>query len=178
MQFWQAGRKAVEPVTWLATMLQVWGKIKATILYKEDQLQDYVSWFIKKLNNPLNWKHLQSCFVKTEVCNSLPRRYRTLKQYKLAELTPIEAVADHPLMCIRCGYPAVNASYYDLSFHPVSSNKDCKTVIRATGVAQYIKTKWRVVAIFNVILLVILDAVQDEMLLGCTQKSKDKIITS
>ncbi|KAJ0442941.1 hypothetical protein HanIR_Chr16g0815081 [Helianthus annuus] len=169
MQFWQAGRKAVEPVTWLAT------------IYKEDQLQDYVSWFIKKLNNPLNWKHLQSCFVKTEVCNSLPKRYRTLKQYKLAELTPIEAVADHPLSRLLrtflfpfCGYPAVNASYYDLSFHPVSSNKDCKTVIRATGVAQYIKTKWRVVAIFNVILLVILDAVQDEMLLGCTQKSKDK----
>ncbi|KAJ0704758.1 hypothetical protein HanPI659440_Chr14g0566171 [Helianthus annuus] len=126
---------------------------------------------------------------------------QTLKQYKLAELTPIEAVADHPLsrllrtflfpffqVCIRCGYPAVNASYYDLSFHPVSSNKDCKTVIRASkasflhinilcymlllspkivlyciafraGVAQYIKTKWRVVAIFNVILLVILSMV-------------------
>ncbi|KVH95380.1 hypothetical protein Ccrd_002510, partial [Cynara cardunculus var. scolymus] len=26
----------------------------------------------------------------------------------------------------KCGYPAVNASYYDLSFHPVSSNNDCK----------------------------------------------------
>ncbi|KAJ0640995.1 hypothetical protein HanLR1_Chr16g0622091 [Helianthus annuus] len=91
---------------------------------------------------------------------------QTLKQYKLAELTPIEAVADHPLSRLLrtflfpfCGYPAVNASYYDLSFHPVSSNKDCKTVIRATGVAQYIKTKWRVVAIFNVILLVILSMV-------------------
>ncbi|KAJ0792707.1 hypothetical protein HanOQP8_Chr01g0021021 [Helianthus annuus] len=67
------------------------------IRYKEYQLQDYSSWFIKK----------------------------TLKQYKLAELTPIEAGCCRPLS--QCGYPAVNASYYDWSFHPVSCNKDCNT---------------------------------------------------
>ncbi|KAD2067450.1 hypothetical protein E3N88_41914 [Mikania micrantha] len=76
------------------------------------------------LNNTHNWKHLRSCFVKAEVCNSLPKRYKTLRQYKLANLTPIEASCCRPPS--QCGYPAVNASYYDLSFHPVSSNKDCK----------------------------------------------------
>ncbi|KAD3641299.1 hypothetical protein E3N88_30523 [Mikania micrantha] len=96
----------------------------AGLRYKEYQLQDYGSWFIKKLNNTHNWKHLRSCFVKAEVCNSLPKRYKTLRQYKLANLTPIEASCCRPPS--QCGYPAVNASYYDLSFHPVSSNKDCK----------------------------------------------------
>ncbi|KAJ0824156.1 putative tetraspanin/Peripherin [Helianthus annuus] len=141
----------------------------AGLRYKEYQLQDYGSWFIKKLNNTRNWKHLQSCFVKTEVCNSLPKRYRTLKQYKLAELSPIEAGCCRPPS--ECGYPAVNASYYDLSFHPVSSNKDCKLYKNSklikcyncdsckAGVAQHIKTEWRVVAIFNVILFVILSMV-------------------
>ncbi|KAG6791732.1 hypothetical protein POTOM_000865 [Populus tomentosa] len=74
------------------------------------------------------------------------------------------------ILC-RCGYPAVNASYYDLSFHPISSNKDCKLYknSRATkcyncdsckaGVAQYMKTEWRLVAIFNVILFVVLSMI-------------------
>ncbi|KAJ0634528.1 putative tetraspanin/Peripherin [Helianthus annuus] len=113
----------------------------AGLRYKEYQLQDYGSWFIKK----------------------------TLKQYKLAELTPIEAGCCRPPS--KCGYPAVNASYYDLSFHPVSSNKDCKLYKNSklikcyncdsckAGVAQYIKTEWRVVAIYSVILFVILSMV-------------------
>ncbi|WOK93122.1 hypothetical protein Cni_G01815 [Canna indica] len=53
----------------------------------------------------------------------------------------------------RCGYSAVNASYYDLSYHPVSTNKECKLYKNAAGVAQYMK-EWRVVAIFNVVLFV------------------------
>ncbi|XP_076921260.1 tetraspanin-10-like isoform X2 [Bidens hawaiensis] len=142
------------------------GHNAAGLRYKEYELQDYGSWFIKKLNDTRNWKHLQSCFVKTAVCNSLPKRYKTLKQYRLAELTPIEAGCCRPPS--QCGYPAVNASYYDLSFHPVSGNKDCKLYKNSklikcyncdsckAGVAQYIKTEWRVVAIFNVILFVIL----------------------
>lgn len=99
----------------------------------------------------------------------------------------------------RCGYPAVNASFYDLSFHPISSNKDCRLYKNSkaikcyncdsckyaslnfvsyislsanrflhltaffacykqprAGVAQYMKIEWRVVAIFNVILFVVL----------------------
>nr|KAJ0192926.1 hypothetical protein LSAT_V11C800450510 [Lactuca sativa] len=47
----------------------------------------------------------------------------TLKQYELAKLTPIEAGCCRPPSV--CGYPVVNASYYDLTFHPISSNKDC-----------------------------------------------------
>ncbi|GJX81446.1 polyribonucleotide nucleotidyltransferase, partial [Tanacetum coccineum] len=90
----------------------------------------------------------------------------TLKQYKLAKLTPIEAGCCRPPS--QCGYPAVNASHYDLSFHPISSNKDCKRYKNAkaikcyncdsckAGVAQHIKTEWRVIAIFNVILFVVL----------------------
>ncbi|GJM91150.1 hypothetical protein PR202_ga07497 [Eleusine coracana subsp. coracana] len=72
---------------------------------------------------------------------------------------------------LKCGYPAVNASYFDLSYHPVNTNVDCKLYkntrsVRCydcnsckAGVAQYMKEEWRVVAIFNVILFVILSFV-------------------
>nr|GEZ92024.1 tetraspanin-10 isoform X1 [Tanacetum cinerariifolium] len=125
------------------------GHSVAGLRYKEYQLQDYGSWFVTKLNNTHNWKHIRSCFVKAETCHSLPKRYKTLKQYKLAKLTPIEAGCCRPPS--QCGYPAVNASHYDLSFHPISSNKDCKRYKNSkaikcyncdsckAGVAQYIK---------------------------------------
>ncbi|RVW16235.1 Tetraspanin-10 [Vitis vinifera] len=146
----------------------------AGLRYKEYQLQDYSSWFLKQLNNTRNWKHLKSCLVKSEDCNNLSKKYKTLKQYKIAKLTPIEAGCCRPPS--ECGYPAVNASYYDLSFHPISSNKDCKLYKNSraikcyncdsckAGVAQYMKTEWRVVAIFNVVLFVVLSMVY---LVGC-----------
>ncbi|KAH9603273.1 hypothetical protein KSS87_019070 [Heliosperma pusillum] len=103
---------------------------------------------------------------------------QTLKQYKTAKLTPIEAGCCTPPS--ECGYPAVNASYYDLSYHPASSNKDCKLyknskIVKCyncnsckAGVAQYMKMEWRVVAIFNVVLFFVLctlwDAVHGGML--------------
>ncbi|PIN27224.1 hypothetical protein CDL12_00017 [Handroanthus impetiginosus] len=137
--------------------------------YKEYQLQDYSSWFLKQLNDSHNWEHLKSCLVKSADCNNLSRRYKTLKQYKLAKLSPIEAGCCRPPS--ECGYPALNASFYDLSFHPISSNKDCRLYKNSkavkcyncdsckAGVAQYMKTEWRVVAIFNVILFVILSVI-------------------
>ncbi|KAJ0967108.1 hypothetical protein J5N97_024025 [Dioscorea zingiberensis] len=137
--------------------------------YKEYHLQDYSSWFLKRLNNTRNWRRLKSCLAKLEDCNNLPKRYKTPKEYKLAELTPIEAGCCRPPS--ECGYPAINASFYDLSYHPVSSNKDCRIYKNSqsikcyncdsckAGVAQYMKIEWRVVAIFNLILFVILTTV-------------------
>ncbi|KAH1106254.1 hypothetical protein J1N35_010022 [Gossypium stocksii] len=137
--------------------------------YKEYQLKDYSSWFLKQLNNTDNWKRLKSCLVKSEDCNNLAKQYKTLKQYKMAKLTAIEAGCCRPPS--ECGYPVVNASYYDLSFHPVSSNEDCKLyknsrVVKCyncdsckAGVAQYMKTEWRVVAIFNLALFVVLSII-------------------
>ncbi|XP_058075887.1 tetraspanin-10 isoform X2 [Magnolia sinica] len=139
------------------------------LAYKEYQLKDYSSWFLKQLNNTQNWERLKSCLVKSEDCNNLPKKYKNLKQYKLAKLTPIEAGCCRPPS--ECGYPAVNASYYDLSFHPISTNKDCKRYKNSraikcyscdsckAGVAQYMKTEWRVVAIFNVVLFVVLSMI-------------------
>ncbi|XP_073101551.1 tetraspanin-10 isoform X3 [Elaeis guineensis] len=103
------------------------GHAVAGLRYKEYHLHDYSPWFLKQLNNTKNWRRLKSCLVKTEDCNKLPKKYKTLKEYKLAELTPIEA---------GCCRPPSEA-----------------------GVAQYMKIEWRVVAIFNVILFVILSAV-------------------
>ncbi|XP_014507715.1 tetraspanin-10 isoform X1 [Vigna radiata var. radiata] len=137
--------------------------------YKEYQLQDFSSWFLKELNNSHNWERLKVCLVKSEDCNNLSKKYKTLKQYKSAKLTPIEAGCCRPPS--QCGYPAANASYYDLTFHPVSPNNDCKRYKNSraikcydcdsckAGVAQYMKTEWRVVAIFNVVLFVVLSIV-------------------
>jgi hypothetical protein len=148
---------------------QVVNRFSCLCRYKEYRLQDYSSWFIKQLNDTEKWTHLRSCLVKSDDCNGLSRRYKTLKQYKLADLTPMESGCCRPPA--ECGYPAVNASYFDLSYHPVSTNVDCKLYKNArsvlcydcdsckAGVAQYMKTEWRVVAIFNVILFVILSFV-------------------
>ncbi|KAJ0775247.1 putative tetraspanin/Peripherin [Helianthus annuus] len=143
------------------------GILVFTVLaFKEYRLQDYNKWFRNELNNTHNWKRLRSCLVKSDDCNNLSKKYKTLKQYKSAKLTPIEAGCCRPPS--QCGYPAVNASYYDLSFHPVSPIKDCKLYrnSKATkcyncdsckaAVAEYMKTEWRVVAIFNVVLFVVL----------------------
>ncbi|KAL6578892.1 Tetraspanin-10 [Orobanche minor] len=142
--------------------------------YREYQLHDYSSWFLKHLNNTHNWKHLRSCLVKSADCNNLAKKYKTLKQFKLAKLSPIEAGCCRPPS--ECGYPTVNASFYDLSFHPMSSNKDCihyknSKAIKCyncdsckAGVAQYMKTEWRVVAVFNVVLFVVLSMIY---FIGC-----------
>ncbi|RDX88446.1 putative DEAD-box ATP-dependent RNA helicase 33 [Mucuna pruriens] len=141
-------------------------KLSCLLRYKEYQLQDFSSWFLKELNNSHNWEKLKVCLVKSEDCNYLSKKYKTLKQYKSAKLTPIEAGCCRPPS--QCGYPAVNASYYDLTFHPVSPNNDCKRYKNSraikcydcdsckAGVAQYMKIEWRVVAIFNVVLFVFL----------------------
>ncbi|XP_057462725.1 tetraspanin-10-like [Actinidia eriantha] len=145
------------------------GHTTAGLRYKEYQLHDYSSWFLKQLNNTHNWEHLRSCLVKHDDCNNLSKKYKTLKQFKLAKLTPIEAGCCRPPS--ECGYPAINASYFDLSFHPISSNKDCKVYKNLqsikcyncdsckAGVAQYMKTEWRVVAIFNVVLFAVLSII-------------------
>ncbi|PKU67355.1 tetraspanin-10 [Dendrobium catenatum] len=145
------------------------GHAVSGIKFKEYHLQDYSAWFLKQLNNTKNWDRLKSCLVKSDDCNNLPNKYKTLKAYKSAELSPVEAGCCRPPS--ECGYPAINASYYDLSYHPTSTSKDCKLYRNArnvkcydcdsckAGVAQRMKTEWRVVAIFNVILFVILSAV-------------------
>ncbi|KAL5727412.1 Tetraspanin-10 [Ranunculus cassubicifolius] len=129
------------------------GHTAAGVRYKEYQLQDYSSWFQKQLNNTENWKHLKSCLVKSEDCNNLPKKYKTFKQYKRGQLTPIEA---------GCCRPPSH-------FPPSSSDSDCKLYHNSraikcyncdsckAGVAEYMKTEWRVVAIFNVVLFVILN---------------------
>ncbi|GLU05777.1 hypothetical protein SLE2022_228580 [Rubroshorea leprosula] len=145
------------------------GHSVAGLRYKEYQLKDYSSWFLKELNNTKNWERLKSCLVKSEECNNLPKKYKTPEQYKIAKLTPIEAGCCRPPS--ECGYPDINASYYDLSFGPTSSNNDCKLYKNSravkcyncesckAGVAQYLKTEWRVVAIFNSILFIVLSII-------------------
>ncbi|CAA7399069.1 unnamed protein product [Spirodela intermedia] len=159
------------------------GHAVAGLRYKEYHLEDYSSWFQKQLNDAENWRRLKSCLVKSDDCDRLHKKYKTLKEYKVAELTPIEAGCCRPPSV--CGYPAINASFYDLSFHPATSKEDCKlyknsrtvrcyscdsckkmltTISCRAGVAQLMKTEWRVVAIFNLVLFVILLTVY---LVGC-----------
>eukprot|EP01018_Ginkgo_biloba_P025743 Gb_32232 [translate_table: standard] len=134
--------------------------------YKEYWLEDYSKWLQQRLNNTRNWNHLQSCLVKSNYCNDLIKEYKTLKNYQQAKLTPIEAGCCKPPS--ECGYPARNASYYDLSLHPVSSNKDCKRYKNnpsikcykcdscKAGVAHYLRREWRFAAIFNMAVFVML----------------------
>lgn len=147
------------------------GHSVAGLRYKEYQLKDYSSWFLRELNDNKNWDRIKGCLVKSEDCNNLSKKYKTLKQYKMAKLTPIEAGCCRPPS--ECGYRVINASYYDSTTHshPASSNKDCKLYKNSrtikcyncesckAGVAQYMKTEWRVVAIFNLVLFFVLSMI-------------------
>ncbi|KAF2313276.1 hypothetical protein GH714_010106 [Hevea brasiliensis] len=66
------------------------------VMYKEYELQDFSSWFLKERNNTQNWKRLKSCLVKSDDCNNLSKIYKTPNQYKSAKLTPIEAGCCRP----------------------------------------------------------------------------------
>ncbi|WJX57436.1 Tetraspanin-10 [Trifolium repens] len=54
--------------------------------YKEYQLQDYSSWFLKELNNSRNWKRLRVYLVKTEDCNNLSKKYKVCGLYYSKDL--------------------------------------------------------------------------------------------
>ncbi|KMZ56962.1 Tetraspanin-10 [Zostera marina] len=137
--------------------------------FKEYHLQDYHTWFLKQLNNTKNWNRLKSCLIKSNDCQNLWKKYKTLKEYNRAELTPIEAGCCRPPS--ECGYPARNVSYYDLTVRPWSKNKDCIVYKNSqntrcydcddckAGVAQYMRNEWRIVAVFNLFLFCILSGV-------------------
>ncbi|KAH0451921.1 hypothetical protein IEQ34_019220 [Dendrobium chrysotoxum] len=72
------------------------GHAVSGIKFKEYHLQDYSAWFLKQLNNTKNWDRLKSCLVKSDDCNNLPNKYKTLKAYKSAELSPVEAGCCRP----------------------------------------------------------------------------------
>jgi len=100
-------------------------------------------------------------FLFIEILFLVPNFMQTAKEYKLADLTPMESgccrpPAEYAPECIlfsgghrnlkrghhialifRCGYPALNASYFDLSFHPVSTNVDCKLYKNTRSVRCY-----------------------------------------
>lgn len=156
--------------------------------YKEYKLGDYSHWLQKKLNNSNDWKHLKSCLVKTKYCSDLIKDYKTLKAYEKADLTPIQSGCCKPPS--ECGYSAKNASYYDLSVQSRSTNGDCKLYknspsIRCyncasckAGVAQYLKEKWKVVAIVDSIafaLLILLYCVGCCAKRNATDESYDKM---
>eukprot|EP00249_Psilotum_nudum_P036827 c8835_g1_i2 orf=1047-1661(+) len=142
--------------------------------FKDYKLGDYSHWLQKRLNDTENWKHLKSCLVKTKYCDNLIKDYPTLKEFNHAQLSPVQSGCCRPPS--ECGYPAKNASFYDLSFRSLSSDKDCKLYKNnpavkcyscdscKAGVAQYLKQKWRIIAIFNIAVFVLLILVY---LVGC-----------
>ncbi|KAK6947710.1 hypothetical protein RJ641_001183 [Dillenia turbinata] len=132
------------------------GQSVAGLRYKEYQLQDYSSWFLKQLNNTEKWKCMKSCPTKANDCNNLPKKYKAKINRR------------------------VSASYYDLSFHPVSSKIYCKHYKNShgvkcynyasckAGVAKYMKMEWRVVGIFIAVLFA---SLIDNWVLGASKNT-------
>lgn len=130
------------------------------------RLEDYSGWLQKLLNDTDNWEHLKSCFVKPKYCSDLKLKYRTLRAYKHAALSPIESACCRPPS--QCGYPPKNASYYDLQSTPLSSRKDCKLYRNSIAIkcyncdsckgviAHYLRKEWRIVALVNIIIFTML----------------------
>ncbi|KAH7276654.1 hypothetical protein KP509_39G016400 [Ceratopteris richardii] len=130
------------------------------------KLQDYSGWLQRLLNDRDNWENIKTCFVKPKYCEALPFKYKTLHEFKQANLKPIEAGCCTPPS--ECGYASKNASFYDLDSPPASSNKDCRTYKNNINIkcydcdsckgviAHYLRKEWRVVALVNIIMFTML----------------------
>ncbi|KAJ7559099.1 hypothetical protein O6H91_04G069900 [Diphasiastrum complanatum] len=130
--------------------------------YKEYRFGDYSHWLQRRMSNPQNWMHLRSCLVRSQYCSNLQK---SVDQLKETEVNSVESGCCRPPT--ECGYPMLNSSFFDLH-PPLSPDTDCLTYENdpgekcfgcnscKAGVAQFIKQKWRTVAIFNILVFLML----------------------
>nr|KAJ0195003.1 hypothetical protein LSAT_V11C700377970 [Lactuca sativa] len=105
---------------------KIWTKGACCFRYlwsKEYRLQDYNTWFLKE-------KHLQTCLVKADDYSNLSKRFKTLKQYELAKLFPIEAGGCRPPSDTKAPIKTV---YFTRIENPSSAT----TAIHLSGTEEY-----------------------------------------
>ncbi|KAK6935288.1 hypothetical protein RJ641_035443, partial [Dillenia turbinata] len=105
--------------------------------------------FFLWLSNTENWKRLKSRLMKADYCNNLPKKYKTSINLQISHQLKLGA-ADHHMSSSN-SYCKHYKNCHGVKCYNCAS---CKA-----GVAKYMKMEWRVVAIFNVVLFVILSMI-------------------
>ncbi|KAG9441115.1 hypothetical protein H6P81_016969 [Aristolochia fimbriata] len=94
----------------------------------------YSSPVYSEVNNNQSWKGYKSCSLKSGVCDELVERFENLEMVTTI-LSPVEAGCCRPPY--ECGYPAINASFYNLTVESGSRNNDCKLYKNSPAVKCY-----------------------------------------
>ncbi|KAJ3699279.1 hypothetical protein LUZ61_002984 [Rhynchospora tenuis] len=134
--------------------------------YKEYRLGDYSSWLQKEVGNYKTWSKIEGCLRTAKVCHGFTEKELTsANEFYKKNLSPIQSGCCKPPT--YCGYDYVNATYWDTPKTGIkSTDVDCKAWSNdqeklcygcnscKAGVLATMKTKWKEIAIFNVVLIV------------------------
>lgn len=133
--------------------------------FKEYHLGDYSWWLQKQVNKASNWDKFKSCLADAKVCNHLDDDYKTSQDFYGADLSSVQSGCCRPPSA--CGFTFVTATTWS-NATSLAADPDCTTWSNDTsqlcydcnsckaGVLQNVKQDWRLVAIVNVVMLVIL----------------------
>lgn len=146
------------------------GQVLSNRAFKEYRLGDYSDWLQKRVDNPGNWKDIQSCIQDAMVCQRLADHTinETAQEFYSQDLSPIESGCCKPPT--SCNFTFVTATTWiaDTSLSVNTTNPDCGLWSNyqnqlcyncnacKAGVVATLKHDWREITIFNFISLVVL----------------------
>nr|AAC34855.1 senescence-associated protein 5 [Hemerocallis hybrid cultivar] len=135
--------------------------------YKDYRLGDYSHWLQKRMENGKNWRKIRSCLVDGKVCErfSTDGTNRTLDQFVKENLSPIQSGCCKPPT--ECGFTYQSPTVWNKPATGFTSNNtDCATWENDPtilcydcqsckgGVIANLKSKWKKVAVVNIIFLI------------------------
>ncbi|MCL7044536.1 hypothetical protein MKW94_010804 [Papaver nudicaule] len=128
--------------------------------YREYVLDDYSNWLQTQVKSDRNWKRIQKCLFKRNVCRSLSEKHHLeIKQFFGLHLTHIESGCCKPPQ--DCGFIYIEPTVWEKRIDQnstISSNPDCQIWGTSPGlcfncescraaVLVNVKRDWRVVSI-------------------------------
>jgi hypothetical protein len=133
----------------------------------EYRLQDYSAWLQHQVEKENTWRSIKSCLLEKGYCQDFPERFPTSEVFLANEgkLSPIESGCCRPPS--SCGFQIINSTAYITSTTPLSNDTDCQTYSSnieqecldcnscRAGFLQEVKSKWKFVAIGNIVILVL-----------------------
>ncbi|URE24780.1 Tetraspanin family [Musa troglodytarum] len=152
------------------------GEAVSGVGFKEYRLSDYSGWLQKRVENWETWRQIDGCLKDAQVCAGLEGLAGLQDSQFLAKnLSPLQSGCCKPPTF--CGFQYKNATFWTVPTAGLkSTDADCKLWSNdqgklcydcgscKAGVLATLKSKWKVVSIFNIALLVLLIIVYS---IGC-----------
>ncbi|XP_024531449.1 tetraspanin-3 [Selaginella moellendorffii] len=132
-------------------------------VYKEFEFNDYSDWLRNRVEDRRSWSLITLCLRDAKTCDDMAESYNTLDKFNMADLSAVESGCCKPPFA--CNYQWRNATNW---FHPLTpdANPDCRRWNNddlcfncdscKAGLLQQVKSRWRTVAIIDVVVLAIL----------------------